>query len=418
MAQTNLDGTNYQTQTGANSKNFIGGDHRHYAESSEVKRTAKKILMLSANPKNTKFSIRKKEITTVENALGRATLARMNKHSAIFESPLDGLNIKASDLSQQLSTIQPSIICISGNENGIESLMLGDKFNESKTGNLERLKLIADFYNLYSKTIDCIILNGCYSEEQAREIAQHIEFVIGVNRNLKHTKVIEFLNEFFYHLNLEDSIQIAYRISRNCLERLDSEAPDLLPVLLKKYDVIKQKNLEEELNDLNKKIENDENSVELWKKKASLLKELGRAEEANEAYEKAASLDPNNYKIRTAQGDALEKFGKHEKAVKVYSLALELEKEDYKVWWKKGQALVEVEKYDEAIESYSAALELEPPSPDSYIICREYACLLAELEQHQESIALYKKSLSFEPNYRVSSFEKKQLYKKMYSRKG
>ena len=408
MAQTNLDGTNYQTQTGANSKIFIGREHHHYAESSEVKRTVKKILMLSANPENTDTSRRRTEIKKVRDALQRA------KCSAQFEL-VDRQDITATDLSQEIQTIEPYVIDIAGCENGIERLVLEENPDETPSENSE--KIIARSFKLHEKSIGCIILNSCYLEKQAREIVQYIQFVIGISQSLNDSQILAFLNEFYFYLGSGRTVRDAYEAGCIRLQRSNFNNA-WMPVLLNKDDEIKSKLLEAKLNARTEKLEKRQDDVELWKEKADLLAELGRAEEANEAYERASSLDADNYEIRIEQGDALEQLGKPEKAVAAYHEALVLEDQDYKVWWKKGQALVEVEKYDEAIESYSAALELEPPSPDSYIICREYACLLAELEQHQESIALYKKSLSFEPNYRVSSYEKKQLYKKMYSRKG
>jgi tetratricopeptide (TPR) repeat protein len=278
-------------------------------------------------------------------------------------------------------------------------------------------KLIAELFRLHSKSIKCIILNGCYSEVQAREIVQHIDFVIGINQDLEHTNVISFLNEFYYHLGSGRTIRDSYDAGYNLLQRQGLEDINLLPTLLEKYHEIKRRELEK----CDKKIEKNPTNVELWKKRASLLELLGCAEEANEAYEKASSLAPDDYKIRAEQGDALERSGKHEKAANVYDKALELEPEDYKVWWKKGKALVKVKKYDEARESYdiavALAVKLAQPSPDRYIICREYAYLLEKLGEHQKSIAMYKKSLGFEPKYRVSSYVKRQVYKKMYSGK-
>ena len=421
MTQTNFDGRHYRTQTGANSTNIIGGVYNYHGDASQVKLAVKKILMLSANPDNPELDRRNEEIREIENALDRATTARskQGKYDAIFESPpLDKLNIRATDISQEISTIQPSIICISGNEDGIEKLILESVSTKNKPLNSE--KLIADFFHLYSESIDCIILNGCYSEEQAREIAQHVKCVIGINRNLKHKKIIEFLSEFYYQLNLDNTItiQTSYHISRNRLERIDPEDIQLLPTLLEKEDEEKRRELEEKLSSCNEKIEKDENNVELWRKKADLLKKIGRSEEADEAYERASLLAPTNYEIRIEQGNALELFGRHEEAVDAYDKALELQKEDYTVWWKKGQALVVVGKYDEAVESYEKAVSLEPPSPDNYVICREYGSILKKLEQYQKSIILYKKSLGFEPRYRASSYEKRQVYKKMYFGKG
>ncbi len=367
----------------------------------------KKILMLLANPESPKTSRKREETRKIRDALKRA------KNGNLFEI-LERSDISADDLSQELSTIEPYIIDIFGCDDGIKGLVLEENSEKNTLTDLRKIELIAELFQLHSKGIECIILNRCYSAEQAREIVQHIEFVIGISQSLEDAKATEFLSEFYYHLGSEHPIRNAYKLSCN---RLEGKLQDicLLPILLNRDDERNRRSLEEKLSSCNKGIEKNQSDVELWQKKANLLRELGRSEEADEAYERASLLAPNNYKIRTEQGDALEQIGKYEKAVNVYDKALELEKEDYKVWWKKGQALVEAEKYDEAAESYDKAVALSPPSPDNYVIRREYGDILEKLEQYQKSVILYKESLIREPRYRASSYEKRQVYKKMYS---
>ncbi|MCA1991689.1 MAG: trypsin-like peptidase domain-containing protein [Coleofasciculus sp. S288] len=415
ISQTNLGGTNYQTQIGVANTNVIGGVHYHQGDASQGKQTVKKILLLSANPENPETVRRRKETKEIRDVLKRA------KHGDLCELH-DRPDINAAELSQELTTIEPDIIDISGCENGIECLTLDENIEKNARTEAEKLKLIAELFQLHYQSIKCIILNGCYSEEQAREIVQHIDFVIGISRDLEDDRVIKFLSEFYYYIGSERTIRDSYNLSCNYLQRRGLEDINILPTLLDKYNERKRRELEEELSVCDKEIEKNPNNVELWKKRGSLLKELGRAEEANEAYEKASSLAPNDYKIRTEQGDALEQLEKYEEAVNAYDKALELETEDYKVWWKKGQALVEVKKYGEAVESYdkavALAIKLEQPSPERYIICREYASLLNKLEEYQKSIFMYKKSLGFEPRYRASSYLKRQVYKKMFSGRG
>jgi tetratricopeptide (TPR) repeat protein len=391
------------------------------SDASPGKQTVKNILMLSANPENPETVCREQEIEEITNALDRATLARwkQGKHSTLFKL-YDEPDINAAKLSQQLSTIEPYIVYISGRENGIEALTLKHNLRINKSGNLE--KLIAELFQLHAKSVQCIILNGCFLDVQAREIVQHIDFVIGIGRNLQDIKVINFLSEFYYQLGSERTIRDAYELSCSKLQREGLEDINLLPTLLDKYKERKRRELEEKLRICEQEIEKNQDNVELWRKRGSLLKELGRAEETDEAYEKASSLAPTDYKIRTEQGDALEQLEKYEKAVNAYDKALELEQKDYKVWWKKGQALVGEEKYSEAVESYDKALALavkfEQPSPDRYIICREYASLLEKLREYQKSIVMCKKSLGFEPRYRASNYLKRQVYKKMYFERG
>lgn len=391
MSQTNLGGANY-----------------HSDDSSQVKKLVKKILMLCANPVT---PYRTKEIKEIRKALRRA---KDGNSFAIEDRP----DIGATDLSQELSTIEPWIVDISGDKNGIESLVLENNIGRNTSQNSDEFsEIIADFFKLYASNIECLILNGCCLEKQSKEIAQNIQFVIGIDRSLGDIKISDFLDEFYYQIGSGRTVRDSYNLGFSLLKRKYSYDNQTLLILLEKNNETRRRKLEEELSFYDREIETNQESSILWKKKASLLKELDRLEEANEAYERASSLDPSNYKIRTEQGDTLEQFGKHEEAVNAYNKALELENQDYKVWWKKGQALVEGEEYSEAVISYGKALELDPPSPDNYVICREYGSTLKKLGRYSESIGLHKKSLEFEPRYRASNYEKRQIYKKIYSGK-
>jgi tetratricopeptide (TPR) repeat protein len=414
--QSNSDSTTYQTLTGNRSISFIGGEHHHAMNSRESKPIEHKILMLSANPRSPKLPRRNKELDSIKSALERSILARsrQGRDGTSFGMPINGLKIQASNLSQQLSEIQPFIVCISGEQEGIDGLILANKLNE--TENEHQSKLIAELFKSYSKIISCIILNGCFCEEQASETALNIDFVVGIRMHLDHKNTIKFLGEFFYQLNLVNSVDIAFNLSLNGLKRLsDSELGDL-PILFKKGDEINKRKLEEELSSVNKSISIDQENVELWRRKAQLHTELNQPDQADQSYEKASSLSPKDYEIRTEQGEALEKLGEYEKASNIYDKALELDlgEKDYRIWWKKGKLLVEIKKYSEAVECYDKAAILQPPFPDNYIIFREYGFILRELGKFQESIFHYKKSLTIEPKYRASSYEKKQVYKKMY----
>ncbi|MGC1396185.1 MAG: tetratricopeptide repeat-containing serine protease family protein [Coleofasciculaceae cyanobacterium] len=390
-------------------------------EASQGKQTVKSILMLSANPKNPKTERRKKEIEKITNALGRATLKRREKHKnpTLFDEPHDKLDIKADKLDEELSAIKPWIIQISGSANGIEGLTRESDSGRATSKTPE--KSIADLFEFHAKSVQCIILNGCYSDVQAREIVQYIDFVIGINQDLEESKVLKFLDDFYFYIGSERTIIDSYQRSCHHLNGTGIQNK-LMPILLDKSNEKQHRDWEEELRNCEQKIEKDPDNPKLWLKKARLLKKLEYFKKANEAYEKASLLAPNDPKIKTEQAEALEQSGNQKKAINAFGKAVELEPGDYKVWWKKGQAHVKAKEYKEAVESYDRAIELavkrEPSSPDRYMICREYAYLLEKLGKYQQSIAMYKKSLGFESKYRASSYLKRQVYKKMYSDRG
>ena len=151
----------------------------------------KQILMLSANPENIDTSRRQEEIKAIRAALERA------EHSSSFDLQYRP-DIRAVNLSQELHKIKPSVIDIAGRENGIEGLTLGNNIGQNALKNSE--KLIAEMFELNAKGSQCILLNGCYSVKQAKEIVQHIEFLIGINHDLEGIEAIKFLDELYYHI--------------------------------------------------------------------------------------------------------------------------------------------------------------------------------------------------------------------------
>jgi len=100
--------------------------------SMEVKRTVKKILMLSANPENTDTLRRRAEIKKVKKAL------RGDSAKSQFEV-CNGQDVTAADLSQEIQAIEPYIIDISGRRNGIESLVLEESFDKTTSMNIEEI---------------------------------------------------------------------------------------------------------------------------------------------------------------------------------------------------------------------------------------------------------------------------------------
>jgi len=212
------------------------------------------------------------------------------------------------------------------------------------------------------------------------------------------------------------TIRQAFQVSRNRFLRENLDECQL-PIILEKEKEAERRELEKALVYCDNKIEQDPNKSTLWIQRGNILKKLERFTEADKAYEKASLLDPKNYLLRTKQGDALEEVGKYDQALIAYNKALDLEEKDYKVWLKKGRTLAKSKKYGEALESYKNALALKPLPPDHYVISREIGLTLSLLGQNRESIAYYKMTLETEPRCRAGSYEKKEIYKKIYSKK-
>lgn len=374
----------------------------------EIHSFRKTILILPASSESILSSRWKKELTKIRDAVNRG-----NKGSKRFDVE-ERHYASSSDLSEELTSLKPYIIHISGCTDGIESLVLRN--TREHINAKEKNELIAEFFGLHERETTCLLLSGCSSEEQVREIAQNIDFVIAITKNIEEIHAINFINEFYYQLTSGREIRDSYNLGRNLLER-EGSGKSTLPQFFTKKDEIRRRDLERKLNSCIKEIEKNQENITSWEKKASLLTDLGRIDEANEAYEKASLLDPQNYNIRVQQGDTLELFGDHEKANFAYDKALDLEEKDYKIWWKKAKTLIEIGKDQEAGECYKKSLSLLPPSPYDYVICSEYGAILEKLGLLYEGVLLYGTSLCLQPKYRAANYYKKQVYKKIYSQK-
>ncbi len=147
----------------------------------------KTILMLAANPKDTaqlRLGAESREIL--------AGLER-SKHRDQFEL-ITRFAQRPDDMRRALLDINPDIVHFSGHGGGSNGLVLENdagKLQFVPTASLTRL------FNFFSNTIECVVLNACYSEEQATAIHEHINCVVGMNRAVGDRSAIKFAIGFY-----------------------------------------------------------------------------------------------------------------------------------------------------------------------------------------------------------------------------
>ena len=76
---------------------------------------------------------------------------------------------------------------------------------------------LAKLFALVADQVECVLLNACYSEIQAKAIVQHIPFVIGMNRAIGDKAAIAFSVGFYKALGANRSIEQDHisRVSRD-----------------------------------------------------------------------------------------------------------------------------------------------------------------------------------------------------------
>lgn len=338
------------------------------------------ILLLSVNQQTEEASHREKEVLVIENSIVRASLAMIVGNLGLpkFKQPIDGSGLNMTQTLEAISVSRPLIIDVAGDEDSLSNFFFDDTDSSSEKGTESCME---ELFKTAASHVQCVILNGGYTENSAREIIQHIDFLIGIRQQASQTITTIFLREFYYQIGVGVPIRQAYdqacnKISGDNLDKLS------LPILLTEEDEKKRRIIEKKLVSLEKKIEENPESVNLM----------------------------------TSKGELLEKVGEYNQAASVYEKALCIEENDYKVWWKRGKILSALGQHTEAQGPYEKALSLRPSYCDEYVISKEYGLILNILNKPEKSLALYKKSLWIEPKYRAANYEKRKAYKKLYSR--
>lgn len=129
--------------------------------------------------------------------------------------------------------------------------------------------------------------------------------------------------------------------------------------------------------------------------KAEILLELGRPEEALACYDQALALRPRDATALANRGVALEALGRPDDAVASYDLALAL-RPDARTHANRGNALHKLGRHDEAVESYARAIALGLDDPELWFT---QGNALLELDRPEESLASYDRALALRPDY-------------------
>lgn len=160
-----------------------------------------KILFLASNPRDTERLRLDEEMRLIDQAL---LMAEFRDAFAIQQQ----WAVRTRELSQHFLRYNPDIVHFSGHGSKISKIILQDESGNSQTVPPEAL---SQLFSLFKEKIRCVILNACYSEEQARAIAEHIDCVIGMSRAIEDTAAVTFASAFYRALghgrNVEDAFQ-------------------------------------------------------------------------------------------------------------------------------------------------------------------------------------------------------------------
>ena len=199
-----------------------------YEENNMDKR--KTILFLASNPTNQAKLQLEKEFVRISTSLQEGVI----EHRIVAEWA-----VTPNALQQAILKHRPNFIHFSGHgEDGDQSsggIVLNDSEGKAKLVHGEALE---NMFNILSRKleIEIVLLNSCYSEEQANGISKFIPHVIGMNDSINDEAAIEFSTGFYRGLAQDDDVKFAFDLAVNMIQ-LENMSGDDVPILLSKSTI-------------------------------------------------------------------------------------------------------------------------------------------------------------------------------------
>jgi formylglycine-generating enzyme required for sulfatase activity len=168
----------------------------------------KKILILASNPRNDLNLY--KEIRQLREVIDNS------RDREDFEL-VDALAVRVGDLHELMFKHQPQIVHFCGHGGGAQGLVFESDEGQAQLVGTEAL---SELFSLFARkfNVECVLLNACYSEEQAKEIVKHINYAIGMNQEIRDDAAIAFSIGFYRALGYGCGIKDAHEFGCNAIQ--------------------------------------------------------------------------------------------------------------------------------------------------------------------------------------------------------
>jgi len=178
-----------------------------------------RILIIAANPEDTPRIRVDEEIREIEKSL---------KFSKLNFQIKQQLASSVQDMRRAILELEPSILHFCGHGEGESGIAFEDHNHNGQT-HLISSEALKGLFKLFSTKLECVILNACYSEVQAKAIATHIDYVIGMNNAIGDKPAIIFASAFYDAIGAGKSYEFAYQLGCNAIE-LEGIPEHLTPI--------------------------------------------------------------------------------------------------------------------------------------------------------------------------------------------
>lgn len=162
-----------------------------------------RILFLAANPTDTARLQLYKEIRKIDNTLQSAEFRNrfdLRQHWAVQITELQSFFLRH----------KPDIVHFSGHGSKTSEIILEDELGESHP---VPIRALSQLFETLKDNVRCVVLNACYSEQQAKAIADHIDCVIGMSTAIDDVTAISFSKALYRALGFGRDMKTAFELA-------------------------------------------------------------------------------------------------------------------------------------------------------------------------------------------------------------
>jgi hypothetical protein len=167
------------------------------------------LLFLAANPSDTAKLALDREAREIDQRL----LSARRRDAFHMEQ---AWAVRTTELQACLLRYRPAIVHFSGHGSPAGELLLEDEMGSA--ARVDPAALATLFRIL--KVARCVVLNACFSEIQARGIAEHVDCVVGMADAIPDTSALAFAGAFYQALGYGEDMQTAFDLGKNQIDLL------------------------------------------------------------------------------------------------------------------------------------------------------------------------------------------------------
>ena len=190
-----------------------------------------KILFLASNPLDTQPLKLDEEMRELDFALRKSE----------FRDNFDLIQhwaVRVKDIQELLLRHKPDIVHFSGHGSEASEIILQ---NNDGTSHPVNPRALSQLFSILKDNVRCVVLNACYTKEQAEAIAKNIDCVVGMSKAIGDNAAISFASAFYQGLGYGRDVQTAFDLGcvQIDLENLnEQDTPKLIAIKKEPQEVI------------------------------------------------------------------------------------------------------------------------------------------------------------------------------------